>query len=113
LERVLEERKVDQGVLREVKTWSKADGMYPMYLLKHSTPIRLSDEQMVERDATALHGRVANRKKMDAKWQRLHDMKDAQIQLIKEERDRSVGVYKDLLHESSFAAANQGLPGPG
>jgi hypothetical protein len=43
---------------------------------------------------------------MDAKWQRLLDMKDAQIQFIKEERDRSVGVhaYKDL-HESSFAAA--------
>jgi hypothetical protein len=31
-------------------------------------------------------------------------MKDAQIQFIKEERDRSAGVYKDL-HESSFAAA--------
>ena len=88
----MEERKGDQGVLREVKTWSKADGVYPMYLLKHSTPLRLSDEQMVERDATALHERVANRKKMDEKWQRLLDMKDAQIQFIKEERDRSVGV---------------------
>ena len=40
---------------------------------------------------------------MDAKWQRLLDMKDAQIQFIKEKRDRSVGVDKDL-HESSFAA---------
>jgi hypothetical protein len=30
-------------------------------------------------------------------------MKDAQIQAIKEGRDRSVGTYKDL-HESSFAA---------
>jgi hypothetical protein len=42
---------------------------------------------------------------MDAKWQRLLDMKDAQIQVIKEERDISVGkyAYKDL-HESSFAA---------
>jgi hypothetical protein len=31
-------------------------------------------------------------------------MKDAQIQIIKEDRDRGVGMYKDL-HESSFAAA--------
>ena len=55
--------------------------------------------------AAVLHERVANRKKMDAKWQRLLDMKDAQIQVIKEERDISVGkyAYKDL-HESSFAA---------
>jgi hypothetical protein len=98
----LEECQGDQGVLRKAETWPKADGVYPMYL-KHSTPLRLPDEQMVERDATVLHERVANRKKMDAKWQRLLDMKDAQIQFIKEERDRSVGVDKDL-HESSFAA---------
>ena len=30
-------------------------------------------------------------------------MKDIQIQVIKEDRDRGVGMYKDL-HESSFAA---------
>ena len=87
----MEECQGDQGVLRKAETWPKADGVYPMYL-KHSTPLRLPDEQMVERDATVLHERVANRKKMDAKWQRLLDMKDAQIQFIKEERDRSVGV---------------------
>jgi hypothetical protein len=56
--------------------------------------------------------RVARQKKWDAKWQRLLDMKDAQIQVSKEGRDISAGTYKDL-HESSFAAASQGLRGPG
>jgi hypothetical protein len=39
-----------------------------MYL-KHCIPLRLSDEQMVERDASILRQRVENRKKIDAKWQ--------------------------------------------
>jgi hypothetical protein len=101
LESLLKEWKSDQGVQRKAQTWSKAGGIYPMYL-KHCIPLRLSDEQMVERDASILHQRVENRKKIDAKWQVLLDLKDAQIQVIKE--DRSVGLYKDL-HESSFAAA--------
>jgi hypothetical protein len=63
-----------------------------MYL-KHSTPLRLSDEQMVERDAAVVHERVANRKEIDAKWQRLLDMKDAQIKAINEGRDISVGTH--------------------
>jgi hypothetical protein len=41
---------------------------------------------------------------VDAKWKRLLDMKDAQIKVIKEGRDHSVGACKNL-HESSFAAA--------
>jgi hypothetical protein len=72
---------------------------------------------MVERDASILHQRVENRKKTDAKWQVLLDMKDAQIQIIKEDRDRGVSMYKDLHDESSFAAArgyegrdNDGMP---
>jgi hypothetical protein len=89
-------------VLRKAKTWSKAGGVYPLYL-RRSIPLRLSDEQRVERDVSALHQRVASRKKIDAAWQRAVDMKDAQIKAIKEGRDHSVGVYKDL-HESSFAA---------
>jgi hypothetical protein len=64
-------------VLRKAKTWSKADGVYPLYL-RHIIPLRLSDEQRVERDASALHQRVASRKKTDASsWMRAVDMKDA------------------------------------
>jgi hypothetical protein len=73
LESLLKECKSDQGMQREVQTWSKAGGVYPMYL-KHCTPLRLSDEQMVERDRTALHERVAREKKWDARWQTLLDM---------------------------------------
>jgi hypothetical protein len=39
----------------------------------------------------------------DVAWQKVVDAKDAQIKAIKEERDHSASVYKDL-HESSFAA---------
>ena len=101
----MKECKGDQGLQREVQTWSKAGGVFPMYAyLKHCIPLRLSDEQMVERDASILRQRVENRKKIDAKWQEIVDMKDAQIQVIKEGRDRSVGMYKDL-HGSAFASA--------
>ena len=99
----MKEFKSDQGMQREVQTWSKAGGVYPTYI-KHCIPLRLSDEQMVERDASILRQRVENRKKIDAKWQEIVAMKDIQIQVIKEDRDRGVGMYKDL-HESSFAAA--------
>jgi hypothetical protein len=47
-----------------------------MYL-KHCIPLRLSGEQMVERDASILRQRVENQKKTDAKWQEIVDMKDA------------------------------------
>jgi hypothetical protein len=47
---------------------------------------------MVERDVSILRQRVENRKKIDAKWQVLLDMKDAQIQVIKEDRDLAVSV---------------------
>jgi hypothetical protein len=77
LESLLKECKGDQGLQREVQTWSKAGGVFPMYL-EHCIPLRLSDEQMVERDASILHQRVENRKKADAKWQEVVDMKDAQ-----------------------------------
>jgi hypothetical protein len=61
---------------------------------------------MVERDAAVLHERFANRKKMDAKWQRLLDMKDAQIQFIKEERDRvylrkASCLFREMCHMST------------
>jgi hypothetical protein len=59
----LGEYKGDHGVLRKAKTWPKADGVYPLYL-RHSIPLRLSDEQRVERDASALHQRVSNRTKI-------------------------------------------------
>ena len=102
LKSLLEECKGDQGMQRKIQTWSKPGGVFSMYL-KHCIPLRLSDEQMVERDASILRQRVENRKKIDAKWQEVVDMKDAQIQVIKEGRDRGVGMYKDL-HESSFAS---------
>ena len=70
---LLEECKGDQGVLRKIQTWPKPGGVFSMYL-KHCIPLRLSDEQMVERDRTALHERVAREKKWDARWQTLLDM---------------------------------------
>ena len=103
LKGLLEECKGDPGVLRKIQTWSKPGGVFSMYL-KHCIPLRLSDEQMVERDTSILRQRVGNRKKIDAKWQEIVAMKDIQIQVIKEDRDRGVGMYKDL-HESSFASA--------
>ena len=98
----MKEWKSDQGMQRKIQTWSKPGGVFSMYL-KHCIPLRLSDEQMVERDVSILRQRVENRKKIDAKWQEIVAMKDIQIQVIKEDRDRGVGMYKDL-HESSFAA---------
>jgi hypothetical protein len=46
--------------------------VYPLYL-RHSNPLRLPDEQKVERDA-CVHQRVASRKEADAAWQRAVDM---------------------------------------
>jgi hypothetical protein len=63
LESPLKECKGDQGLQRKVQTWPKAGGIFPMYL-KHCIPLRLYDEQMVERDASILHRRVENRKKI-------------------------------------------------
>jgi hypothetical protein len=102
LESPLKECKGDQGLQRKAQTWSKPGGVFSMYL-KHCIPLRLSDEQMAERDVSILRQRVENRKKIDAKWQEIVAMKDIQIQVIKEDRDRGVGMYKDL-HESSFAS---------
>jgi hypothetical protein len=82
-----------------------------MYL-KHCIPLRLSGEQMAERDASILHQRVENRKKIDAKWQVLLDMKDAQIQIIKEDRDRGVARYVQG-PARKFLRSRQGLRGPG
>jgi hypothetical protein len=49
LEGHLKERKSDQGMQREVQTWSKAGGactgVYPMHL-RHCIPLRLPDEQI-------------------------------------------------------------------
>jgi hypothetical protein len=61
LEGLLEECKGDQGVLSKINTWPKADadGLYPLYL-RHSNPLRLSDEQKVERGACVLHQRAAS-----------------------------------------------------
>jgi hypothetical protein len=58
---------------------------------------------MAERDVSILRQRVENRKKADAKWQEIAALKDMQIPVIKEDRDRGVGMYKHL-HESSFAS---------
>jgi hypothetical protein len=105
LESLLKECKGDQGLLRKIQTWSKPGGVFSMYL-KHCIPLRLSDEQMVERDVGILRQRVENRKKIDAKGsgrRSLVAMKDAQIQVVKGDYDRTVGLYKDL-HESSFAS---------
>jgi hypothetical protein len=40
LEGLLKGCKNDQGMQREVKTWSKADGVYPLHL-RHSIPLKL------------------------------------------------------------------------
>ena len=73
LESLLKECKGDQGLQRKVQTWSKPGGVFSMYL-KHCIPLRLSDEQMVERDASILRQRVENRKKIDAKWQEIRSL---------------------------------------
>jgi hypothetical protein len=102
LKGLLGECKGDQGVLRGIKTWPKADGVCPLYL-------GLSDEQKVERGACVLHQRVASRKEIDAALQGVVDMRDLQAKATKEDRDRSNGTYKGL-YEQAFFLSRQSLP---